>query len=109
MLGRLGPDQKVRAIVLLRLHGSPRGLAGRGSSRERQAAIKAVRQESEPAVRDIDKILQRFKGTRLATHADALGSVPVETTPAGISALAISEHVKAILEDQPIGLLSFRP
>jgi subtilisin family serine protease len=107
MLGRLGPDQKVRAIVLLRLPGSDRGSRRRVASGERRAAVGALRTESEPAVRDIDKILERFKGTRLATHADALGSVPVETTPAGISALATSEHVKAILEDQPISLLSF--
>ena len=105
-LGRLRPDQKVRAIVLLRSHDSAGKAGRRGSSQQRQAAIEVVRQASEPALRDIDKILKRYKGTRLATYADVLGSIPVETTPAGISALASCEHVKAILEDQPISLLS---
>jgi hypothetical protein len=105
-LGHMKPDQKVRAIVLLRSHNSAGRTGRRGSSQQRQAAIEAVRQASEPALRDIDKILERYKGTRLATRADVLGSIPVETTPAGISALASSEHVKAILEDQPIRLLS---
>jgi hypothetical protein len=33
---------------------------------------------------------------------DALGSLPVETTPAGIRALADAEGVKAILENQMV-------
>jgi hypothetical protein len=43
---------------------------------------------------------------RKATIKNALGSIPVETTARGIAALAASEHVKAILEDQPISLLA---
>jgi hypothetical protein len=105
-LGHLGPGQKVRAIVLLRSDHSTGTAGRRGSSHQRQAAIEAARRASEPGLREIDKILERHRGTRLATHADALGSIPVETTAAGVSALASSEHVKAILEDQPISLLS---
>lgn len=105
-LGHLRPGQKVRAIVLLCSHNPAGRLGRRGAPRHRQAMIDAVRQASGPALQEIDKILERYKGTRLATHADVLGSIPVETTPAGVSALASSEHVKAILEDQPISLLS---
>jgi hypothetical protein len=105
-LGRLRPDQKIRAVILLRSHNSVEPMGRRGSSRQRQASIAAVREASEPGLREIDKILERHKGTRLASHADALGSIPVETTPAGFSALAGSDHVKAILEDQPMSLLS---
>ena len=38
-------------------------------------------------------------------RANALGSLPVETTSSGILALAESGHVKAILEDQEFSLL----
>ena len=49
--------------------------------------------------------LERFDGKRLA-NVDALGCIPVEITASGVLALAASEHVKAILEDQPISLLA---
>ena len=105
-LCHLRPGQKVRAIVLLRSDNSAGTAGRRGSSHQRQAAIEAARRASEPGLREIDRILDRHKGTRLATHADVLGSIPVETTAAGVSALASSEHVRAILEDQPISLIS---
>jgi hypothetical protein len=54
---------------------------------------------------EIDGILERFDGKRSA-DVNALGSIPAETTARGIAALAASEHVKAILEDQPISLLA---
>jgi hypothetical protein len=71
----------------------------------RQATIKAMRKSGEQALPDIDRILARFDGKRLAAKPDALGSIPVETTAAGVIALAASEHVKAILEDQAISLI----
>jgi hypothetical protein len=79
--------------------------ARRPSRVSRQATIAIIRQSAEPALLEIDRILERFDGQRLAASADALGCVPIETTAAGITALAASEHVKAILEDQPISLL----
>jgi hypothetical protein len=63
-----------------------------------------VRRLARPALLSIDRILHRFRGRRLAQGADALGSISVEATPAGIEALAASEYVRAILEDQPISL-----
>ncbi len=104
-LDRLGPQQKVRAIVLLGVQNTEQGSTKRQSLTERQAAIEATRRSAGQALGDIDDILARFGGQRLAEMPDALGSLPVETTAAGISALAASEKVKAILEDQGIFLL----
>lgn len=103
-LSRLGPKQKVRAIVLLRMpiiESSTRQV----SRTQRKALLENVRQAAESAFPFIDEILEQVGGKRLADSADALGSIPVETTAAGIRALAASEYVKAILEDQPISSL----
>ena len=66
--------------------------------------MEASRKSAERALTDIDAILKRHDGRRLARRPNALGSVPVETTAAGIKALASSRWVQAILEDQPISL-----
>ncbi|SRR5712692_7188798 len=104
-LDRFGPQQKVRAIVLLRTKETGVAPTRRRSRVNRQATIEAVRQSAEQALGEIDGILARFDGRRLA-DVNALGSISVETTARGIAALAASEHVKAILEDQPISLLA---
>src|SRR5262245_4365412 len=101
-LARLEPQQKVRAIVLINIDTASGAVGRRQSHAERQAAIQAVRASAEQALGDIDTILERFDGERLASRPDALGSIPVTTTPAGVQALAASERVKAILEDQRI-------
>lgn len=101
-LDRLGPDQKVRAVVLLGTEGTQSSTARRQSYAERQAAIEAMRSLGERALGDIDDILERFDGKRLSEGPDALGSITVETTPPGIRALATSEWVRAIVEDQDI-------
>ena len=67
--------------------------------------INAVRQSAETALPDIDEVLRRFDGKRLSNNVSALGSIPVETTPAGIKALATLDQVKTILEDQPVSSL----
>ena len=41
----------------------------------------------------------------MAAGPSALGTIAVETTVAGINELAASDHVQAILEDQPISVL----
>jgi hypothetical protein len=51
---------------------------------------------------DLDEILNDFEGKRLVSAPDALATVPIETTPAGIEALAAPAKVKAVLEDQRI-------
>lgn len=106
-LDQLRPRQKVRAIVMLDA-GQPASTSRSEARARRGMAVAAVREAAEAALPTLDRILERHQGRRLADHADALGCVPVEATADGISALAASKHVKAILEDQPISLLAER-
>ncbi len=103
-LEQVPAQQPVRALVML-----DTGMATRGNGQhrrtEREATVGAVRSAADAALPDLDRILALHKGRRLAAHANALGCVPVEATPAGITALASSERVKAIFEDQPISVL----
>ncbi len=103
-LNRLGSHQKVRAIVMLHFKDAGKARARRQSRVKRQATFNAILESAEAALPEIDEILERFEGRRLAPSVDALACVPVETTTAGIIALAASKHVKTILEDQPISL-----
>ena len=97
-LNRLGSRTKIRAILLLRTGAVPPGVA-------RGEAVATLRQSAQQGLGEIDAILERHGGRRLAEAPDALGSVPVETTAGGITALAGCAHVKAILEDQAIRAL----
>jgi hypothetical protein len=103
-LARLGPGDKVHAIVLLRTGKTGTRSSKRQSSAEREAAVRATRESAERALPDIDDILKEHDGRRLSRRPDALGFMPVETTAAGIKALARSRWVQAVLEDQPIHL-----
>jgi hypothetical protein len=105
-LEHLGPREEVRAIVLVRTTGPDSRPDPPQNREERKALARAARPSAEKALDDIDGILARCQGQRLADHPDALGSLPVETTAAGIRALASSRWVKAILEDQAIHLIS---
>jgi len=102
-LDRLQPRDKVRAIVMLRAEGNGGGGGGRRPSRsERQDAADKIIQSAEAALPEIDQILKRFEGHRLAEHPNAVGAIPVETTVGGVIALADADCVKTILEDQNI-------
>jgi sorbitol-specific phosphotransferase system component IIA len=104
-LDRLGPRQKVHAILFLQTDIDDTS-SKRQRGEERAAAIEATRRSAEQALSEVDDILARFDGQRLADRPDVLGSIPVETTTAGVKALASSEWVTAILEDQQIHLIS---
>ena len=99
---KLKPTQKVRAIVMLRT--KPDEISP-PSRKNRQEKIKAIQKGSEAALTDLEQILKKYEGAKLTPLPDALGSIPVETTSTGIFAIADSEHVSAILEDQGISLL----
>ncbi len=102
-LAQSKPTQKVRAIVVLnttRASAAPRGT--RPTRNERRAAIDEVRNQASQALPRIDVILSRFGGRRLSDTPTALGTIAVESTPAGIAALCESDSVRAILQDQPI-------
>ena len=105
-LDRLQPRDKVRAIVLLRAESNGAGNrisgAKRPSRAERQAKAEMISRSAEAALPEIDHILERFDGHRLAEHPNAVGAIPVETTADGVIALADSDCVKTILEDQTI-------
>jgi hypothetical protein len=68
--------------------------------------IDTVRGSASSALTEIDKILHRFHGQRLSGEPTALGTILVEANEDGIAALSKSEHVKAVLRDQPIAQVS---
>src|SRR5438105_771602 len=89
-LNHLEPTQKLRVIVFLRTPDN--APATRAATRaHRKALVERVRQAAKTALPDIDAILERFGAERLSQSVDALGSILVETTPAGIKALEGSE------------------
>lgn len=104
-LDRLGPRQRVHAILFLHTDVDDTS-SKRQRGDEREATIEATRRSAEQALSKVDDILARFDGHRLADRPDVLGSIPIEATTAGIKALASSEWVTAILEDQEIHLIS---
>lgn len=101
-LANLKPDEKVRVIVLLRIQESKKSAKERYPRARRQKVIKAVRRSTQKAMGEVEDILGRFGGQRLEERPDVLGSLPVETTVAGVKELVKSDLVKAILEDQEI-------
>ena len=104
----LPSKQTLRAMVMLRTNENAMSKNRRSSRLEREPTIGRVREVSRSALPDIDLILERHHGKRLSEDVDSLGSITVETTADGIRELSASEHVKAILEDQPIFQLPFR-
>ena len=105
-LDQFPPRHKVRAIIMLRSGSVGKPAGRRQSAAERRAAVEAVRETAKSSLAGISGVLELHAGRCLADAPDALGSMPVETTVAGIKALAASRHVKAILEDQPVSIPS---
>jgi hypothetical protein len=102
-LRRLGPNDKIHALVLLRT--SHLGSGRRQSITERKAAIEAIQNEAATAMEEIDRILGQHDGKRLDDVPNALGCIAIETTAGGVLAVTQSDCVKAVLEDQPISPL----
>ena len=100
-LARLAPDAHVQAILLLALPALP-GSGRRQGRVEREALLAARAGAATQAVAEIDRLLAPHPGARLADQPDLLGSLPVTTTADGIAALAASEWVTAIVENQGI-------
>jgi hypothetical protein len=103
-LDNLKPEQTIRAILLSQVDTDRQ--EKRLTRTERQEKATAIRAAAEKTLPEIDTILDKHEGKRLADKPNALGAIPVETTRAGLAALADSLHVRAILEDQRISLLS---
>jgi hypothetical protein len=104
-LSRLKPKDQVRLIVLLATAVAAEGLGRRRSRAERDLTVDATRQSAESALHEVDRILERFHGHRVAAHLDALAGITVEAPLEAINALAACKYVKAILEDQAIAPL----
>jgi hypothetical protein len=99
-LESLQPDQTLRAVLLLETGSSGRSRDRRMSIEERGALIAEIREAASAALGDVDRILDRFGGRRLSKEPDNLGSITVEASAKGLRALAESERVKVVLEDQ---------
>lgn len=105
-LARLKPRQVMRAIVMVDVAPSRKDPTRRMSRQARRGAIHAMREAAQPALVEIDEILEQFKGKRLDETVSVLGTVLVEATAAGIKALAKSPRIKVVMEDQSIRPLS---
>lgn len=105
-LEALNPKSRVQALVILATDLQTPARSRRLSCEERQVIADTIRQTSSEALDTIDQILVGHHGKRLAAGTSSLGTVPVETTVEGIRALAESDRVQAILEDQKISQLS---
>ena len=103
-LNNLQPQQKVRVIVLLKFENRGKKSGCHQSLIERQATMEAIRNSAKQALSYIRKIIQDFGGKQLADSPNVLGQIPVEISAAGVNALAESEAVKGVMEDQPIYL-----
>lgn len=100
-LNNLAPQQKVCIIVFLKVENLDKPMS-RQSRIERKAAMEGIRNSAKQALGYIHKIIQDFGGKQLADSPDALGSIPVEISAAGVEALAESDAVKAVVEEQEI-------
>ena len=65
----------------------------------------AARDAVEAAASEVAEILAAHGGRRLEQNLDNLAALAVETTPAGIRALAEIATVRAVMEDQAISLI----
>jgi hypothetical protein len=104
-LARLAPDAIARAIVLLDTGPGPAAAPAPHSKAARNQIAQAIQAAAAPALAEVDHLLERSGGRRLAPGPDLFGSIPVEAPASALLALAVSEHVRAILEDQPLALL----
>ena len=98
-LESLGPREKIRAIVMVGPQQHNKNIDRRTTS-GRTTIIHAIRCSAEKVLPRIDTVLKRHQGRRLSESVDSLGSIAVETTAAGINALADLEPITVILEDQ---------
>jgi hypothetical protein len=92
----------IRATVLLNVGQTERARGRRQSTAEREAAVAETKAGAAELLPEIDRLLGEVGGRRLSQAPDALGTILVETTRAGLRRLSASSCVKAVLEDQPL-------
>ncbi|MEM8830305.1 MAG: hypothetical protein AAGE96_13240 [Cyanobacteria bacterium P01_G01_bin.19] len=98
------PTAKVRVIVLLQ-SASQQNNSHRQNRQERKAAIQAMQDSVKKSWQIVDRLIEKYDGKKSTNQPDALGSMAIEITPSGVNALALSDAVKAIVEDQKIRFL----
>jgi hypothetical protein len=104
-LAQFAPDAIIRAVVLLDIGPAPAAAQGRLPKAARQGIAESIQKAAAPALAEVDRVLERSGGRRLRQSPDLFGSVPVEAPARTLLALAGLEHVRALLEDQPLSLL----
>jgi len=104
-LDRLRPGAVARAIVLLDTGPAPVAAPGRPSKAARKAIAATIQTAAAAALVEVDHLLERSGGRRLAPGPDLFGSIPVEAPASALLALAGSDHVRALLEDQPLSVM----
>lgn len=104
-LGQVPPDQQISAIVLLNGPDRMPAAAGRRTAVRRKKSIDAVRVAGSPALQEIKAILKQQGGKLLSSKVSVLGSIPVVTTVSGLHEIAALPRVKAIMDNQRIGMI----
>jgi hypothetical protein len=92
----------VRAILLIDNHDDLPSTSGNKMRYPRRSLTAAVSRSQKGVLTKLDGILKQYGGQRLSERPNILGGIVVETTSAGVLALADSKYVRAIFEDQPI-------
>lgn len=96
------PGSTVQAVLLISAPSKKTSSSRQDRIAKRGEVKDRLQAAADLALPEIDQVLARFGGRRLADSVDALGGLPVETTPAGIRALANNSGVQAILENQKV-------
>ena len=107
-LARLAPDAMARAVVLLDTGPVPAAVPGRPAKTARKTIAEGIQAAAAAALAEVDRLLERSGGHRLASGPDVFGSIPVEAPASALLALGGSKHVRALLEDQPLSLMRDR-
>jgi hypothetical protein len=92
------PEDRLRVVLLVAAPAGP-GAQRRRRRAETGARTRAAAHDLLPAV---DSLLTAHGGERLSPEATVLGTLAVETTPAGVQALARLPAVEAVLGDQEL-------
>jgi hypothetical protein len=99
----LSPQQKVNVLVFLEVGEGEKAMRNsRQTHAERKAARELIRNSASKALNYVQNIIHDFGGKQLAENPNALGCIPVEISAAGVNALAASDAVKVVMEEQKI-------
>jgi hypothetical protein len=94
-----GPDDRLRVVLLV---AAPAGATAQQRRRRRAETGARMRAAAHDLLPAVDSLLTAHGGERLSAAATVLGTLAVETTPAGVQALARLPAVEAVLGDQEL-------